>query len=222
MTQPSANGQVPVEPGARRPDPDKPPYGELYSPPGVQFSGQAIAPQSEPEHPAAPLGPGLRVRQTRKRGLGTWLVLQGASGVAVGLAWWVLAPTGLNLVSGNPALADGTQAEGWLPRDLVLAGLFLVVGCFVAVLLDGAPPSRRQTGRLLVALTGGALGAILAWLVGTMAGHWWSPQPDAQTNPSVAFSLRSYAVLFLWPGATAVSTFALNLISMLRRPPENP
>lgn len=181
--------------------------------------------QSSLELPPAPSEPSSRGRRRGnhgKRGSLRWLVLQGAAGVALGLAWWVLAPGGLNLVSGNPALADGNQTEGWLPRDLVLAGLFLLVGCFVAVLLDSAPPTRRQTGRILLVVAGGALGAILAGFVGNLAGQWWGPHADPEANPSVAFSLRSYAVLCLWPGAIAVSTFALNLISMLRRPPENP
>jgi hypothetical protein len=43
---------------------------------------------------------------------------------------------------------------------------------------------------------------------------------DAAINASVAFSLRSLSVLLLWPAATAVSVFALNLLNLLRKGPD--
>src|SRR5690349_9732340 len=53
------------------------------------------------------------------------------AGIPAGFLWWLLAPGGQNLISGNPALSSGTNTEGWLPRDLVLAGLFVFAGCLV-------------------------------------------------------------------------------------------
>ncbi|HEX9229011.1 MAG TPA: hypothetical protein VF885_20610, partial [Arthrobacter sp.] len=60
-----------------------------------------------------------------------------AAGVPVGLLWWLLAPSGLNLLSGNPELRSGGNTEGWLPRDLVLAGLFLLAGCISGAVASG-------------------------------------------------------------------------------------
>ena len=52
-----------------------------------------------------------------------WLVLPAALGVVAGVIWWLLAPGGLNLVSGNPDLANAANPDSWLPRDLVLGSL---------------------------------------------------------------------------------------------------
>jgi hypothetical protein len=153
-----------------------------------------------------------------KRALWPWVVFQAAAGLGVGLAWWLLAPGGLNLLSGNPSLTDGTRVEAWLPRDLVLAGLFLLAGSFVAVLLDGKPQDSLLPRRIVLVVIGGAAGALTAWLVGVQAGQWWGPPADTLEHPSMAFSLRSLAVLALWPGATAACTFVLNLISLMRKP----
>jgi hypothetical protein len=40
---------------------------------------------------------------------------------------------------------------------------------------------------------------------------------DASANASIAFSLRSLPVLLLWPAATAVSVFVLDLMHLLGR-----
>lgn len=143
-----------------------------------------------------------------------WAVGIIAAGIPAGLLWWLLAPGGMNVLSGNAALASGTNSEGWLPRDLVLAGLFVFAGSLVAVLLSG----RRDGGtrRLLVvsvAAAGGA--AVLAWQVGVLAGLWLGQPEDTSANASVAFSLRSHTVLVLWPAAVAAGYFALRVISLL-------
>src|SRR5687767_12715115 len=80
-----------------------------------------------------------RSSRRRQRSPRSWRWLAGivGSGVPAGVLWWLLAPGGLNLVTGDAALASGTNTEVWLPRDLVLAGLFLGAGCLVAVLLAG-------------------------------------------------------------------------------------
>ncbi len=70
------------------------------------------------------------------------LVAIAAAGLPVGLLWWLLAPTGLNLITRDPALAAGSNPETWLPRDLVLAGLFLLAGCLSGVLIAGNRPAR--------------------------------------------------------------------------------
>ncbi len=65
-----------------------------------------------------------------------------AAGIPAGLLWWLLAPSGLNLLSGNPELRSGGNTQGWLLRDLILAGLFLLAGC-----ISGAARFRQQAQR---------------------------------------------------------------------------
>jgi hypothetical protein len=137
--------------------------------------------------------------------------------VPTGALWWVLAPGGLNLLSGNPAFASGTNTQVWLPRDLVLAGFFVVAGCLVAVLLAG----RKDAGSariLLLSVAAGAIAAVLAWQTGLLAGRWLGGPQDTSANASVAFSLRSYSVLLLWPAAVAGGHFAISLLEVVHRP----
>ncbi|WP_235835705.1 MULTISPECIES: hypothetical protein [Arthrobacter] len=145
-----------------------------------------------------------------------WLAVPAVSGVGLGLAWWVLAPGGLNLVSGNHALADPTDSDGRLPRDLVLAGLFLLAGCFTAILLDARIRKPGQGMRVLLAVLGGLIGALVAWQVGLLSAQWWGPA----ANGSDGFSLRATAALLLWPGATALVSFLLTLFGLMGKQPE--
>jgi hypothetical protein len=152
----------------------------------------------------------------RNRRSWRWAAGIAASGIPAGVLWWLLAPGGLNLVSGNAALASGTNTEVWLPRDLVLAGLFLFAGCLVAVLLTG----RKDAGsRRMLATSVAASGAaaLVAWQSGVLAGLWFGGPQDTSASASVAFSLRSYPVLFLWPAAVAAGYFAIGLLGFLRK-----
>jgi hypothetical protein len=137
------------------------------------------------------------------------------AGIPAGLLWWLLAPGGQNLISGDSALSSGTNSQGWLPRDLVLAGLFVFAGCLVAVLLSG----RRDGGTrrlLLLSVAASAAAAVLAWQTGVLAGLWLGSPQDTSASASVAFSLRSLTVLVLWPAAVAAGFFVLRIISLLR------
>ncbi|PNH80514.1 hypothetical protein [Arthrobacter sp. AFG20] len=137
------------------------------------------------------------------------------AGIPAGLLWWLLAPGGQNLISGDSALSSGTNSQGWLPRDLVLAGLFVFAGCLVAVLLSG----RRDGGTrrlLLLSVAASAAAAVLAWRTGVLAGIWLGGPQDTSANASVAFSLRSLTVLVLWPAAVAAGFFVLRIIGLLR------
>jgi hypothetical protein len=148
-----------------------------------------------------------------------WLAVPAASGVGLGFAWWLLAPGGLNLISGNPALADPAASAGRLPRDLVLAGLLLLAGCFTAVLLDSKVRKPGQGMRIFLAVLGGAVGALVAWQVGLLAAQWWG----SASRGSEGFSLRAMAALLLWPGAAALVSFLLTLFGLMgRRPEEQP
>lgn len=136
------------------------------------------------------------------------------AGIPAGVLWWLLAPGGMNLISGNAALASGTNSEGWLPRDLVLAGLFVFAGSLVAVLLSGRRGGGTR-GMLVLSVAAGGAAAVLAWQTGVLAGLWLGQPEDTSANASVAFSLRSHTVLLLWPAAVAAGYFALRVISLL-------
>jgi hypothetical protein len=142
------------------------------------------------------------------------LVLPAAAGVPAGFLWWLLAPGGLNLITRDPVLADGTHPQVWLPRDLTLAGLLVFAGCLLAVFLADKKRADPQTD-LLMGFAGGLGGAVVAWQVGMLSANLFGPAVDATANASIAFSLRALPVLLLWPAATAVSVFVLELTHLL-------
>ena len=149
-------------------------------------------------------------RSARPRAGVPWrgLAAIAAAGIPAGLLWWLLAPTGLNLITRDPALGAGSNPATWLPRDLVLAGLFLLAGCLSGVLIAGNRPARLSAAAVVLAVAAGAAGALLAWGTGLLAGSWWSAPGDTSASASIAFSLRAYSVLLIWPAATALAIFA--------------
>lgn len=150
-----------------------------------------------------------------------WFAAATAGGIPVGLLWWLLAPGGLNLITRDARLGEGTNPEVWLPRDLTLAGLFVFAGCLMAVFMtDKSRRSRPED--LVLALAGTLAGAVIAWQAGMFAANLWGTPADTSVNASVAFSLRSLSVLLLWPAATAVGTFAISLLTLLKQGPEAP
>lgn len=214
MTQPASDHHpVPENPQNPQHSGDAgraPAYGELYRPAGdpeADGRGSVALPDAVP-------GSGDRDLAGWRR----FAIIAGA-GIPVGLLWWLLAPGGLNLLTGDPALAKGTNADGWLPRDLVLAGLFLLAGCLTGFLLNGKRSGAPAAPTVVLAVAGGALGAVIAWQTGVLAGHLWGAAEDATPNASIAFSLRAFAVLVIWPAAVAISVFVANLFSLLRQPP---
>jgi len=169
-----------------------------------------------------PVSTSHEARGAGRRPRREWVWVAGiiAAGVPAGLLWWLLAPGGQNLISGNAALASGTNTQGWLPRDLVLAGIFVFAGCLVAVLLSGR--GDDGTRRLLLLSVGAsAAAAVLAWQAGVLAGAWLGVPQDTSANASVAFSLRSLTVLVLWPAAVAAGFFVLRIIALLRTSAEH-
>ena len=61
------------------------------------------------------------------------------------------------------------------------------------------------------------LGALAAWGTGVVCGLWWGTPEDTSASASIAFSLRSFAVLAIWPAATALAIF-LNTVFTTPKP----
>jgi hypothetical protein len=153
-------------------------------------------------------------RRTRTRLPWAMLAVPAAAGVPAGILWWLLAPGGLNLITRDPGLAAGTNPLVWLPRDLTLAAILVFAGCLLAVFVADKKRQDPQAA-LLMGLAGALCGAVLAWQAGLLSALLWGPAVDASANASIAFSLRSLPVLLLWPAATAVSVFVLELMHLL-------
>lgn len=202
MTQPAVHGQFQHDAPHNTP-PDAAQTGAL---------GQGPRPEAASGRPAP--GAGRRAVTWRKA------ALIAAAGIPVGLLWWLLAPSGLNLLSGNPALRGGGNTEGWLPRDLILAGLFLLAGCLSGAVASGSKHSEPSGRDVLLAVGAGALGAFAAWGTGVLCGLWWATPEDTPANASIAFSLRSLAVLAIWPAAAALTLF-LNSVFAAPKPGAN-
>lgn len=159
------------------------------------------------------------IPRTRPRLPWAMLALPAAAGALLGIIWWVLAPGGLNLITRDPAFGSGTNPEVWLPRDLTLAGLLVFAGCLLAVFLADKKRANPQAD-LVMGLVGALCGAVVAWQAGLLAAQLWAPAVDSSANASIAFSLRAWPVLLLWPAATAISVFVLELLNLLGRKSE--
>lgn len=141
-----------------------------------------------------------------------WFSCTAAAGVPAGLLWWCLAP-------GGAFFGSGEDTSSWLGRDLVLGLIGLLAGVVVACLLL---PRRRRAGSYVTvaaAVVGSVAGSVIAWQLGTLAGALWGHAPAHPASESIAFSLRSFGVLALWPASCAVIIFAATLISLLRSGP---
>jgi hypothetical protein len=167
-----------------------------------------------PEAVPGPAGTGRRRSAPWRRA-----ALIAAAGVPAGPLWWLLAPSGLNLLSGKAALQSGSSTDTWLPRDLVLAGLFLLAGCITGVLCSGSKRGEASVGDVVLAVLAGGAGAVIAWRTGVLCGAWWGPVQDTSANASIAFSLRSYAALAIWPAAVALSMFLAALFAAPNKAP---
>ncbi|MGY3317615.1 hypothetical protein [Arthrobacter sp. TE12232] len=169
----------------------------------------------EPAHPDRPLPLPAEMKAVQQPGhAGTpWrkAAVIAAAGIPVGLLWWLLAPSGLNLLTRNPDLAAGTNTATWLPRDLVLAGLCLLAGCIAGSFVAGSKHAQPAPGTVILVVLAGAAGSFLAWGTGLLSAQWWGAPADISASVSVAFSLRSYAVLAIWPAAIALAIFLNSL-----------
>src|SRR5881397_3248108 len=102
MTQPASDRPVPQNPQQSGHAGGTPAYGELYRSAGIS-DRDGGSPVASPDAVPEPVGRDLA-------GWRRFAIIAGA-GIPVGLLWWLLAPGGLNLLTGNRALATGTNAE---------------------------------------------------------------------------------------------------------------
>lgn len=173
------------------------------------------APQPDPQVPygsaeqvySGPVAEDARIAPSAS--LLRWIAVPAVAGILLGLLWWLLAP-------GGAFYGQGTDPASWLPRDLVLAGLCLFAGLVTAALLIPQRSDAAAWFKVCAALLGSALGAVVAWQIGTLAGAIWGPEVTGAANESAAFSLRSYSALLLWPLGCALLFFVVVLGSRLR------
>jgi len=141
----------------------------------------------------------------RAAGLAALLVLAG--GVAMAVAWWLLAPTAQAQVQGGQVFLQGHQElqvaqDGWF---VVVAG---AVGVLVATVL-ALRPSRRPVAEALVAVAGLTVASLLAWRLGT----WLGPAPlleqvrAGSTQPETPLTLHTPSVLFVAPLLFSITRF---------------
>ncbi len=138
-----------------------------------------------------------------------WLGSTVLLGAVIGVAWWLLAPTGR--LFGEP-----TDAQQWLLRDLTLAGLQLLAGIGVGIVVALRLGLPGVVARILAAVGGSVAGSVLALLTGEGLAFLFGPDADESMSGS-AFVLQSYGVLAIWPAVAAVIIFVTALIGLARR-----
>ena len=116
---------------------------------------------------------------------------------------------------GIPELHLELSVGAWA-ADGLLAIFFFVVGL---ELKEEFVTGRLRDPRRAALPIAAAAGGVVAWLVGLLLGQVWGPAPDPVLGPDYGFTLRSYAVLLLWPGALAFITLVLSLFGVLSKKP---
>ncbi len=154
-----------------------------------------------------PTSPRGRLRRTALR----WVAPQLLLALALGAAWWLLAP------GGRTATDEGylSAVEALGSQDAWFAVLSLAVGLAVALLWVARQGGAADTGgvaALLGAVVGAIVGSLLAWATGsvvdTLTASGAATAPGAITD----LALRAPGVLLLWPMAVV----ALVLIDTTR------
>lgn len=136
-------------------------------------------------------------------------------GLLAGTLWWLLAP-------GGAFYGDPADPQSWFARDAVL-GMLLAAAGLVSGMAAVRGLSRRPDGvpMLLVlgVLAGGFLGAVAAWRMGDFSADLFGHVPAQIPHESAHFSLRSGAVLIIWPLVSIIVMFATWLFSYCFVPP---
>ncbi|WP_052274437.1 hypothetical protein [Arthrobacter sp. L77] len=138
-----------------------------------------------------------------------WLGSTILLGAVLGVAWWLLAPTGR-------LFGDPSSADQWLLRDLTLAGLGLAAGIAVGTVVALRLTLPAPVSRILAAVGGSVLGSLLALGVGEGLAYLFGPHGQ-DGRPGSDFLLHSYGALAIWPAVAAVIVFVTALVGLARR-----
>ena len=141
------------------------------------------------------------------------LRIAGVVGALAGVLWFLVAP-------GGALHGQGTDSNTWFARDAALGILLCAAGVGTAVqamlarrkTLRAAPERHAGVFPVILGLAA-LLGSIVAWRIGVFAGDLFQRPPATLANPSIVFSLRSGAVLLLWPLPSLLVVFLWSMIS---------
>ncbi|TKV28220.1 hypothetical protein FDK12_09655 [Arthrobacter sp. NamB2] len=148
-------------------------------------------------------------RSVPPAGVFWWLGSTVLLGAVLGVAWWLLAPTGR--LFGDPVVATE-----WVLRDLTFAGLELLAGIAVGTVVALRLKLPGVVARILAAVGGSVLGSVLALGVGEGLAYLLGPHGRDEL-PGSDFVLQSYGALAIWPAVAAVIIFVTALIGLARR-----
>ena len=132
-----------------------------------------------------------------------WAAATALLGPVLGVLWWFASP-------GGGLYGDRSEAETWLNRDLVLAGLELVAGIVVGWLLTNRLERPGAWQRVCAAVAGSMLGSLLAVAAGQGLGVLFSGRES-----EFPFVLRSLGAAAIWPAAAALVVFLASLLGLL-------
>lgn len=154
--------------------------------------------------PLPPSGPPHATRRERMS-LVRWTVFPVLAGLVLGTVWAVAAPGGL-------LYGSGSDYQDWDERDLIFAGLGLLAGLVIAVVLA---VTRRRSGlanRGVAALGGSVLGSFAAWGTGVGLAAVLGARGVNPSVPETVFGLQALSSLAVWPGIVALAVLALTTL----------
>lgn len=150
-------------------------------------------------------------------------------GPLVGLAWWLLAPTGAVVVAQGYLVPVGT-ATTESPSDVFAASQDAVFTALVGGagalfgLAVGLRPGHGRSGlvRWVTVVVAGLGASVAAWGTGLLLGPASvAAQQAAGAQPLVSpLRLSSPAPLLVWSATTCAVAFAVTLVVMLLEPPD--
>ncbi|MBL0705489.1 hypothetical protein [Sinomonas cellulolyticus] len=150
--------------------------------------------------------PGRGPSERRERmSLVRWTVYPVLTGLVLGTVWAAAAPGGL-------FYGSGSDYQSWAERDLLFAGLGLLAGAVIAVVLSA---TRRRAGlpnRGLAALAGSVLGTFAAWGTGVGLTRVLGSRGVSPSVPETVFGLQALSSLAVWPGVVALTVLALTTL----------
>lgn len=158
---------------------------------------------------AAPPEELVRAPQTP---LWVWFALTAAAGIPAGPLWWAAAP-------GGAFYGDGSDPAAWLPRDLTLGLVGILIGLVIGILVARQRFAAAAAARTTTAVAGSALGSVIAWLGGEWTASLFGGPVQATASVMDGFALASFGILALWPATVALTMFIVTMSSMLRTAP---